>query len=286
MTVDDGWLADQFEEKRKRLRAVAFRMLGSLADADDAVQETWLRLSRADRGGLENLEAWLTTVIARVCLDMLRSRRVRREEPSAGPVEPPIVPSSVPHDPEQEAQLADSVGLAMLVVLETLEPAERLAFVLHDTFGMPFEEIARVLDRTPAAARQLASRARRRVQGTRATSPADLARQREVVEAFLAASRGGSFDALVALLAPDVVARSDTLVIHGARKVAKAALLVPPSDKAAARLALINGTVGAIVAANGHLTTALCFTIVERHVTELVVLTDRSQLTRLPIAVL
>src|SRR4051812_10072490 len=202
------WLAERFEINRTHLRAVAYRMLGSVSEADDAVQEAWLRLSRTDAGEVENLRAWLTTVVARVCLDMMRSRRSRREEPLGPHVPEPIVSREDGLDPEHEALLADSVGLALLVVLETLNPAERLAFVLHDMFAIPFEEIAPIVGRSPAAARQLASRARRRV----ATGPvpdADVIKQREVVDAFLAAARGGDFEALVAVLDPDVVLRVD-----------------------------------------------------------------------------
>src|SRR4051794_26256354 len=205
MTAD--WLADQFEEQRPHLRAVAYRMLGSLSEADDAVQEAWLRLSRSDTDAIENLGGWLTTVVGRVSLDMLRSRRSRREEP-LGRLPEPIVDRAEGFDPEHEALLADSVGLALLVVLDQLAPAERLAFVLHDMFGVPFDEIAPIGGRSPAATRQLASRGRRRLRGT-PPPDADVARQRRVVDAFLAAARGGDFDALVALLDPDVVMRID-----------------------------------------------------------------------------
>src|SRR3954447_18573429 len=227
MTEHDR-LAERFEEHRPRLRAVAYRMLGSLSEAEDAVQDAWLRLSRADTGEVESLGAWLTTVTARVCLNMLRSRNTRREESLEVHVPDPIVSRAEVVDPEQTALLADAVGLALLVVLETLPPPERLAFVLHDTFAVPFEEIATILGRSPAAARQLASRARRRVQGAAPTPDPDLARQRTVVDAFFAASREGDFEALVAVLDPDVVVRSDggasrpaaTDVIRGAAVVA------------------------------------------------------------------
>src|SRR5215218_5083361 len=202
MTEDD-WLADRFESNRTHLRAVAYRMLGSVSEADDAVQEAWLRLSRTDASRVENLGGWLTTVVARVSLDMLRSRNARRERPLEAHVPEPIVSSDAGVDPEHEALIADSVGLALLVVLDTLSPAERLAFVLHDMFGVPFDEIAAIVDREPAAARQLASRARRRVRGAAPVPDADLARQRRVVDAFLAAARDGDFDALVAVLDPD-----------------------------------------------------------------------------------
>src|SRR5881398_321654 len=207
---EHDWLAERFEGHRGHLRAVAYRMLGSLSEADDAVQESWLRLSRSDTSSVENLGGWLTTVVARICLDMLRARNSRREEPLEASVPESIMSREGGLDPEQEALLADSVGLALLVVLDTLNPAERLAFVLHDIFGMPFEEIAPIVERSPTAARQLASRARRRVRGAATVKDADLTYQREVVDAFLAASRGGDFDALLAMLDPDVVFRVDS----------------------------------------------------------------------------
>src|SRR5918911_893660 len=230
------WLAQRFEANRTHLRAVAYRMLGSLSEADDALQETWLRLSRSDTSGVENLDGWLTTVVARVCLDMLRSRKARHEvsldEPSGVRVPDPIVSRAEGDDPEHEALLADSVGLALLVVLETLTPSERHAFVLHDMFGVPFEEIAPIVGRSSTTARQLASRARRRVQGAANAPDADLALQREVVDAFLAAARGGDFKALVAVLDPDVVLRADvgallagaSREVRGAQAVAEQAL--------------------------------------------------------------
>ena len=219
MDEHDDWLAQRFEENRTHLRAVAYRMLGSISEADDAVQEAWLRLSRSDTSGIENLGGWLTTVVGRVCLNMLRSRRSRREEPLGEPqvgvhLPDPIVSRENGIDPEHEAQLADSVGLALLVVLETLGPAERVAFVLHDLFDLPFDEIAPIVGRSPAAARQLASRARRRVQGAATVPDADLTRRRAVVDAFLAASRGGDFAALLALLDPDVVLRADRAAVQ------------------------------------------------------------------------
>src|SRR5215212_3914715 len=218
MGEHDEWLAERFEEHRACLRAVAYRMLGSTSEAEDAVQETWLRLVRSDTSGVENLGGWLTTVVARVCLNMLRSRRSRHEESLEGPfgeplgarVPDPIVGRADETNPEHEALLADSVGLALLVVLETLSPAERFAFVLHDMFGVPFGEIAPIVGRSPAAARQLASRARSRVRGAAPSPDADLGRPREVVDAFLAASRGGDFDALLAVLDPEVVLRADS----------------------------------------------------------------------------
>src|SRR5215831_9287652 len=202
---EQEWLAQQFEENRGHLKAVAYRMLGSVNEADDAVQEGWLRLNRSRASGVANLSGWLTTIVARVCLDMLRSRKARREEPLESHVPDPIVSRDSASDPERETLLADSVGLALLVVLETLEPAECLAFVLHDMFSVPFDDLAGILDRSPAAARQLASRARRQVQGMAPAPDADMSRQREVVNAFLAASRNGDFDALLAVLDPDVV---------------------------------------------------------------------------------
>ena len=282
------WLAERFEAKRTHLRSVAYRMLGSLSDADDAVQETWLRVSRADPSGIENLGGWLTTVVARVCLNMLQSRKARREEPLEAHVPDPIVSRADGTDPEGAALLADSVGLALLVVLKTLGPAERLAFVLHDVFALPFEEIATVVGRSPAAARQLASRARRRVQA--ATVPdADLNRQREVVNAFLAASRAGDFEALLAVLDPDVVVRSDggalrptaSRVVRGARAVAGQAL-------AAGRLglsvqpALVNGAAGLVSwAADGRPFSVMGFTVAGGRIVEIDVLMDPERLARL-----
>src|ERR687894_218221 len=232
------FLAQQFEEHRTRLRAVAYRMLGSLSEADDAVQETWLRLSRIDSDEVENLGGWLTTVVARVSLNILRSRRSGREEPFDVRMPEPIVDRADGTDPEHEAILADSVGLALLVVLETLNPAERLSFVLHDMFAVPFDEIAPIVDRSPEAARQLASRARRRVQGEAAIPDADLDTQREVIEAFLAAAREGDFEALLEVLDPDVVRRADlgavsmgvSAVVRGAANVARPALAFSRPD--------------------------------------------------------
>jgi RNA polymerase sigma-70 factor (ECF subfamily) len=265
---EHDWLAERFEENRGRLRAGAYRMLGSLSDADDAVQETWLRLSRTDTSRVENLGGWLTTVISRVCLDMLRSRTSRREAPLGAHGREPLASRADVTDPEHEALLADSVGLALLVVLETLTPAERLAFVLHDMFAVPFDEIALIVGRSPAAARQLASRARRRVQGS--TVPdADLSRQRAVVDAFLAAARSGDFDALLAVLDPDVVLRSDSvgvtagaaMEVRGAAAVARRAMV---GRARAAQPALVNGAVGLIVAPRGRLLMVLHFTITTR----------------------
>jgi RNA polymerase sigma factor (sigma-70 family) len=242
------WLADQFETNRTHLRAVAYRMLGSVSEADDAVQESWLRLTRSDAGEVENLRAWLTTVVARVSLDMLRSRKSRREEPLGARLPEPIISREDGIDPEHEALVADSVGLALLVVLETLAPAERLAFVLHDMFAVPFEEIAPIVGRSPTAARQLASRARRRVQGAATSADAGLACQREAVDAFLAASREGDFEALLAVLDPDVVLRIDggavraglSREVRGVRAVAEQTLTFSRLSPFV-RPALVNG---------------------------------------------
>ncbi|MBK5655124.1 MULTISPECIES: sigma-70 family RNA polymerase sigma factor [unclassified Bradyrhizobium] len=254
-------LAEQFEANRPRLRAVAYRMLGSTAEVDDAVQEAWLRLSRTDTAAVDNLGGWLTTVIARICLDMLRSRKSRREEPIG-----PHVPEPVADNPsERETEMADSVGAALLVVLETLAPAERLAFVLHDMFAVPFEEIAPIVGRTPAAARQLASRARRRVQGAPSAPDADLGRQRRIVEAFLAASRDGDFEGLLAVLAPDVVVRADQAAQRlGSLPVIRGATAVAESFKGraqAARPALVDGAIGVAVILGGALRVVLRVTI-------------------------
>jgi RNA polymerase sigma factor (sigma-70 family) len=289
------FLAEQFEENRTHLRAVAYRMLGSLGEAEDAVQEAWLRLSRSDTSGIENLGGWLTTVVGRVCLDMLRSRRSRREEPLGEPLgarfPDPIVGRQGGIDPEHEALLSDSVGLALLVVLETLSPAERLAFVLHDMFAVPFGEIAPIVGRSPAASRQLASRARRRVRGAATVPDADLNRQREVVDAFLAAARGGDFDALVAVLDPDVVLRSDrgavpagaSREVRGAPAVARRAA----KERArAARPALVNGAVGVVVAPRGRLLMVLGFTIRGGKIVEIDAIADPARLRKLDLAVL
>src|SRR5436305_7378194 len=263
------WLAERFEQQRAHLRAVAYRMLGSLSEADDAVQEAWLRLSRSDAGEIENLGGWLTTVVARVSLNMLRSRSARREEPLGVHIPDPIVDPADGTNPEHEALLADSVGLALLIVLETLSPAERLAFVLHDMFAVPFDEIAPIVERSPTAARQLASRARRRVQGKAKARNADIAGQREVVNAFLAAAREGNFDALLAVLDPDVVHRADRGVApptgaetRGARGVAQGALAFSRQGRSIQlTLALVNGAVGVIVAPRGRLSRVVTFKI-------------------------
>ncbi|MPZ83928.1 MAG: sigma-70 family RNA polymerase sigma factor [Actinophytocola sp.] len=287
-----GWLTERFEKHRSRLRAVAYRMLGSLTDADDAVQEAWLRLNRADTSGVENLAAWLTTVVARVCLNMLRTRESHREEPLDGRLPDPVSDEGGA-DPEQEALLADSVGLALLVVLDTLTPAERLAFVLHDMFAVPFDDIARMIDRSPTAARQLASRARRRVKGVDPVPEADLTRQRRVVDAYLAAARGGDFDALVAVLDPDVVLRADKaagptrapMVIRGVRNVTKGAVLASARTRFT-QPALVNGAVGLVMAPRGRLTVVLSFTITGDKITEIDIIADPDRLRRVELAVL
>jgi RNA polymerase sigma-70 factor (ECF subfamily) len=284
MIDESVWLAERFEEKRAHLRAVAYRMLGSAAEADDAVQEAWIRLNRSDATEIDNLGGWLTTVVARICLSQLQSRRYRSEEPLE---EAP--PAVSPVDPEREVLLADSVGVALLVVLETLTPPERLAFVLHDLFAVPFEEIAPIVDRTPAAARQLASRARRRVQGRTAVEP-DQVVQREVVEAFLAAARGGDFEALLALLDPEVVARTDqagvSREIRGAVAVASGAVSVSAAAGASAYPALVDGKVGFLVAPGGRLLRAIRFTIDGRKIREIEVINDLKRLQTMELTVL
>ena len=290
---DHEWLAKRFEENRAHLRAVGYRMLGSLSEADDAVQEAWLRLSRSDTSGIENLGGWLTTVVGRVCLDMLRSRKSRREEPLGARLPEPIISREDGIDPEHEALVADSVGLALLVVLETLAPAERLAFVLHDTFGVPFEEIAPIVGRSPTAARQLASRARRRVRGGAATPDADPARQREVVDAFLAASRKGDFEALLAVLDPDVVLRIDggaaraglSREARGARAVAEQTFTFSQLFPFV-RPALVNGAAGVVVTPRGRPFAVMGFTVRREKIVEIDVLADPERLSRLDLAVL
>jgi RNA polymerase sigma factor (sigma-70 family) len=271
---DSDFLAARFTEHRDHLRAVAYRLLGSAAEADDAVQEAWLRLGRSDPDEIDNLGGWLTTVVARVALSMLRSRAVRREDPLDDRLPEPAGGA----DPEEEAVLADSVGLALLVVLDTLPPAERLSFVLHDLFGMPFDEIAPVVGRTPVAARQLASRARRRVAGATPRSTADLARQREVVDAFLAASRGGDFDRLVELLDPDVVVRADVAAVRsGADREVRGAAAVAAtfSGRArAARTALVDGVPGLVWAHGGRTRMVFRFTVVAGRVTAIEMIAD------------
>ena len=288
---DTELLADRFEEHRGRLRAVAYRMLGSLPEAEDAVQETWLKLSRTGADEIRNLGGWLTTVVGRVCLDLLRTRTARREDPIDETFVPdPLLRPLTDLDPEEEVLQADSVGLALLVVLETLEPAERLAFVLHDLFAVPFDDIAPIVERSSAATRQLASRARRRVQGASPSTDPDLGRQREIVEAFLAAAREGDFDALVALLHPDVALRADSgalvrgaaasKAMRGARAIAEQALMFAPFARFA-RLALVNGSVGVVNAPEGQIVSVMGVTIADGRITEMYILSDPGRLARL-----
>ena len=282
------WLAQQFEANRSHLQAVAYRMLGSLSEAEDAVQESWLHLSRSDTSDIENLGGWLTTVVARVCLDMLRSRHSRREESLE--VSGSIAARDGGIDPEQEALLADSVGLALLVVLDTLSPAERLAFVLHDLFAVPFDEIAPIVEREVAATRQLASRARRRVRGRASIQDADLAASREVVEAFLTAARTGNFDALLAVLDPDVVLRHDPRAVPaGASREIRGAAAVAShfaGRAQAARAALVDGSVGVVVAPHGRLLGVLDLLIRGGKITAITVISDPARLRQLHLAVL
>jgi RNA polymerase sigma factor (sigma-70 family) len=284
-------VAEGFEANRAHLRGVAYRMLGSLSEADDAVQGAWLRHRRSGGQGVDNLRGWLTTLVARECLDLLRARASRREEPLGTHLPDPIVSREDRADPEHEALLADSVGLALLVVLDTLAPAERLAFVLHDIFAVPFDEIAAIVDRSPAAARQLASRARRRVRASAPLPEADLSRQRAVVDAFLAAARGGDFDALLALLDPDVVVRADlgagapraATEVHGARRAAERALSFA-GRAGFARTALVNGAVGVVVAPRGRPLVVMGFTITRGRIAEIDILADQHRLSQLDLA--
>jgi RNA polymerase sigma-70 factor (ECF subfamily) len=293
---DSELLADEFEEHRGRLRAVAYRMLGSLSEADDAVQETWLKLGRTDVDEIKNLGGWLTTVTGRVCLDMLRSRAARREdplEPSGTFVPDPVVSPLDRIDPEQEVLLADSVGLALLVVLETLEPAERLAFVLHDMFAVPFDDIAPVVGRNAAATRQLASRARRRVRAAGAEPERDAARQQEVLDAFLAASRDGDFEALVAVLDPDVVLRADagalvggvtaSKLVRGAEAVARQALAFR-RFAASSRLVRVNGEAGVVAIVDGRPQSVMGVTVADGRIVAMYILADPERLARLELA--
>lgn len=289
---ENEWLVDRFEQHRAHLRAVAYRMLGSLADADDAVQDTWLRVSRAGASEVENLGGWLTTIVARVCLNMLRSRNVRREDFFGAHLPDPVISPEGTPQPEEEALLADSVSLALLVVLDTLSPAERLAFVLHDMFELPFEEIAPMVGRSPAAARQLASRARRRIRGAEIpASDPDLARQRAVVDAFFRAARGGDFEAIVALLDPDVVLRSDfgarlpPRVIRGAAVVAGQALrgAIPA---ALVQPALVNGAAGAVITVGGRPFAVMGFTVNEGKIVEIDAIADPERVRKIAASVL
>jgi RNA polymerase sigma-70 factor (ECF subfamily) len=292
---DQEQLAERFEEHRPHLRAVAYRMLGSLSDADDAVQEAWLRLSRFGGSDIENLGGWLTTVVARLCLNMLHARKTRREEPLEVRVPEPIVSAGTGGDPEHEALLADSVGLALQVVLETLAPAERLAFVLHDMFAVPFDEIAPMVGRSPTAARQLASRARRRVQTAANVPDPDLGRQWQVVDAFLDAARNRNFEALVAVLDPDVVLRADagasrgavaSHVLRGAQAVARGAAFFNsrPAPDRDMRRSLVNGAAGVVVFEQGRLVSVMGFTVAAGRIVEMDVLVDPERLARLDLA--
>ena len=287
---DNEWLAQRFEHHRGHLRAVAYRMLGSLAEADDAVQEAWVRLSRTDTSEVENLGGWLTTVVSRVCLNLLRSRGTRREDPlDDARVPDPIVSIAGATDPEQEALLADSVGLALLVVLETLPPAERMAFVLHDMFGVSFDDISTIVDRSPAAARQLASRARRRVRGASPAADQDVERQRRAVDAFFAAARGGDFEALIAVLDPKVVLRADfgpaaaSAVVRGAEAVAgRAVMFADPSRTLTP--ATINGGPGVVVTtADGRVVSVMAFSVIVDRITAIDALGDPERLAALEI---
>jgi RNA polymerase sigma-70 factor (ECF subfamily) len=291
---ENEWLAERFEEHRAHMRAVAYRMLGSLAEADDAVQDAWVRVSRAGAGEVENLGGWLTTIVARVCLNVLRSRGARREDAVGAHVPDPVVTPEGALPPDEEAVLADSVGLALLVVLDTMAPAERLTFVLHDMFDLPFEEIAPMVGRSPAAARQLASRARRRVRGAEVpAADADLARQRDVVDAFFLAARGGDFEALVALLDPDVVLRADfgarrrppSRVVHGAEDVARQALMfsVPAAEL---HPALVNGAAGVVVTVHGRPFAVMGFTVTEGRIVEIDAIGDADRVSRIAASVL
>jgi RNA polymerase sigma factor (sigma-70 family) len=293
--AENEWLADGFEEHRAHLRAVAYRLLGSLSEADDAVQEAWLRVSRSNAHDVENLGGWLTTVVARVSLNMLRARNVRREESYGMHLPDPVVSRIGELQPEEEALLADSVGFALLVVLDSLGPAERLAFVLHDVFQLPFEEIAPVVGRTSTAARQLASRARRRVKGTDVPTPdRDLGRQRAVVDAFFAAARSGDFDSLVAVLDPDVILRADfgpkhparSVVIRGAAAVAKQALMGGALPTAELRPALVNGAAGAVVTVGGRPFAVMGFIVSEGRIAEIHAIADAERVRRIAAPVL
>ncbi|HEY3058879.1 MAG TPA: RNA polymerase sigma factor SigJ [Chloroflexota bacterium] len=294
MDETNQWLASRFEENRAHLRAVAYRMLGSLTEADDAVQDAWLRVSRAGASDVENLGGWMTTIVARVCLNLLRARNTRREDFLGVRIPDPVISHDGMRQPEEEAVLADSVSLALLVVLDSLSPAERLAFVLHDMFELPFEEIAPMVGRSPEAARQLASRARRRVKGAEIPDPdADLARQREVVDAFFQAARGGDFDSLIALLDPDVVLRADfgarrpgvSRVVRGAAAVAGQALT---GAQPAAQLhpALVNGTAGVVVTVGGKPFAVMGFTVTDGKIVAIDAIADPERVQRIAAAVL
>ena len=293
--ADHDWLVDRFEAHRAHLRAVAYRMLGSQGEADDAVQEAWFRLNRSDTTDIENLGGWLTTVVSRVSLDMLRSRASRREEPASGTLPDHLESTTPGNDPEQEAMLADTVGSALLVVLDTLSPAERLAFVLHDMFAVPFDEIGSIVGRSPNAAKQLASRARQKVQGKGPVSDADPARQREVVDAFLAASRSGDFDALVALLDPDIVVRADPAAVQlGAaqevrqevRGATDVAATFARRRARAARPALVDGVAGAVWAPGGQPRVVFSFTMAGGKIVAIDIIADPVRISQLDLAIL
>jgi RNA polymerase sigma factor (sigma-70 family) len=288
--TDDTLLAEEFENNRPQLRAVAYRMLGSQSEADDAVQEAWLRLNRSDSDSVENLRGWLTTVVGRICLDMLRARRARGEVPEEGPYDP-IVTIETEENPAEEAELAESVGLAMLVVLETLTPAERIAFVLHDMFGVPFSEIGEIAGRTPDAARQLASRARRRVRGARPERDHDLAEQRQVIDAFLAAARAGDFEALLEVLDPDVVVRADfgpghrSRVVRGAQAAVRQALAYSQMGLEM-RPAIVNGVAGGVAFRDGELFSVGAITVRGGKIVELDFFADPERLRELDLTIL
>ncbi len=289
----NNWLAEKFEASRAHLRAVAYRMLGSTGEADEAVQECWVRVSRSDTGAVENPEGWLTTVLARICLNILRSRKMRREEPLVESAAHSPVMDSGPRDPQDEADLAESVGLALLVVLERLTPAERVAFVLHDVFGVSFDEIASIVERTPVAARQLASRARRRVRGTGAPHDANLSRERQIVEAFLRALRAGDIEAVLNVLDPDVTRRADSVAappgaareLHGAAAVAKEALKYTRAARVA-RSVVVDQSVGFVIAPRGRLRIAIRCTIKKGKIVSMDVIADPARLRKLKLAVL
>jgi RNA polymerase sigma factor (sigma-70 family) len=290
--VDDNqWFADQFEAHRPHLRAVAYRMLGSVTEADDALQEAWIRTTRSDSTTINNINGWLTTLVGRVCIDMLRSRQSRRESPTGTWLPEPLVSTDATVDPEHASLLADAVGIALLVVLESLEPAERLAFVLHDMFGVPFNEIAPIVERTPAATRQLASRARRRLKGTPTVADADLPTQRRVVDAFLAASRAGDFDELLKVLDPDVVFHVDTGtrpwiapdLLTGALEVAEHAATQGPRFATLCEPALVNGAAGVVARARGGIVAVVGITVINQRIAEIDLILDADKLDSLTI---
>jgi len=286
------WFAEQFEANRPHLRAVAYRMLGSVNEADDALQEAWIRTTRSQSNTINNINGWLTTLVGRVCIDMLRARQARHESPGGTWMPEPMVSTGDSVDPEQASLLADSVGLALMVVLESLEPAERLAFVLHDMFGVPFDEIAPIVDRSPVAARQLASRARRRVRGVATAPDADLPTQRRVVEAFLAASRNGDFEALLRILDPDVVFRVDTgqrtwlapALLVGASDVAEHASTHGPRFATLCEPALVNGAAGILARTKGGIMGVVGITVVDQRIAEIDLILDRDKLAALSIS--